>query len=222
MFPHRDIVYGCFMEIPESVQTALLLVLFPLIGAAIGWLTNRLAIQMLFRPRNPVRILWWTLQGLIPRRQAELATRVAEIVETELFTQHLIRNEISRMDLRPHLQQLATNIVWDRLAPRLRSIPLLGNLVNDKLLYNLNKIALEALAAETEPLLEKVSTEVERHIAVRRIVEERIHGFDLDQLEGIVRKLAHQEFRSIEILGGVIGFLVGMIQSVLLVLAQLT
>ena len=195
---------------------------FPLIGAGIGWLTNRLAIQMLFRPRKPVRFFWWKFQGLIPRRQAELATRVAEIVETELFNQHLIRNEISKMDLRPHLEQLATNIVWDRLAPKLRAIPLLGSFVNDKLLYNLNKMALESLIGETEPLLEKVSMEVEKHIAVRKIVEEKIHSFDLDQLEGIVRSLAQKEFRSIEILGAVIGFVVGLIQCVLLVLAQLT
>jgi uncharacterized membrane protein YheB (UPF0754 family) len=205
-----------------TVQNIVILVAFPIIGAGIGWLTNRLAIQMLFRPRKPVRVFWWQMQGLIPRRQGELATRVAEIVETELFNQHLIRNEMSKMDLHPHLQQLATNIVWDRLAPKLRAIPLLGNLVNDKLLYNLNKMALDSLAAETEPLLEKVSTEVEKHIAVRKIVEEKIHAFDLDQLESIVRKLAHREFRSIEILGAVIGLLIGLVQCALLILAQMT
>ncbi|MGC9449914.1 MAG: DUF445 domain-containing protein [Oceanipulchritudo sp.] len=206
------------MDFPEPWQNLLLLAAFPLIGAGIGWLTNRLAIQMLFRPRRPVRVFWWNLQGLIPRRQSELANRVAEIVETELFNQHLIRQEIAKMDLHPHLQQLATNIVWDRLGPKLRAIPILGNLVNDKLLYNLNKIALEAIIRETEPLLEKVSEEVEKHIAVRKIVEEKIHAFDLDQLEAIVRKLAHQEFRSIEILGGVIGFLIGLVQAGLLVM----
>ena len=210
------------MQFPETWHSLLLLVAFPLIGAAIGWLTNRLAIQMLFRPRQPVRVFWWTLQGLIPRRQPELARRVAEIVENDLFNQHLIRSEIAGMDLHPHLQQLATNIVWDRLAPRLRAIPLLGSFVNDKLLYNLNKIALESLVGETEILLEKVAGEVEKHIAVRRIVEEKIHAFDLDQLEAIVRKLAHQEFRSIEILGAVIGFAVGLVQSLLLLLSQLT
>lgn len=210
------------MENFEHWQNILLMVAFPLIGAGIGWLTNRLAIQMLFRPRQPVRFFWWTMQGLIPRRQSELAVRVSEIVETELFNQHLIRNEIARMDLRPHLEQLATNIVWDRLAPKLRAIPLIGALVNDKLLYNLNKIALESLVGETEPLLEKVSAEVEKHIAVKKIVEEKIHAFDLDQLESIVRKLAHREFRSIEILGGVIGFIVGLIQTILLILAQAT
>ncbi|MEX0323426.1 MAG: DUF445 domain-containing protein [Puniceicoccaceae bacterium] len=208
------------MESPQTWQNILLLVIFPFIGAGIGWLTNRLAIQMLFRPRKPVGIFKWKFQGLIPRRQEELAIRVSEIVETELFNQHLIREQMKQIDLQPYLEQLATNIVWDRLGPRLKQIPLLGKMVNDKFLYNLNKLALESLIGETEPLLEKVSTEVEKQIAVRRIVEEKIHAFDLDQLEAIVRKLAHKEFRSIEILGAAIGFLVGLIQSLLIVLAQ--
>jgi uncharacterized membrane protein YheB (UPF0754 family) len=210
------------MDIPETWQNLFLLIAFPLIGAGIGWLTNRLAIQMLFRPRKPVRIFGMNFQGLIPRRQEELAVRVAEIVETELFNQHLIRNEIRKIDLQPHLDQLATNIVWDRLAPKLRAIPLFGNLINDRLLYTLTKIALESLSAETEPLLEKVSLQVEKQIAVRKIVEEKMNAFDLDQLEAIVRKLAHKEFQRIEILGAVIGLLIGGVQSVLLVVAQLT
>ena len=177
---------------------------------------------MLFRPRKPVGLFKWKIQGLIPRRQVELATRVAEIVETELFNQHLIREEMKKIDLQPYLEQLATNIVWDRLGPRLKQIPILGNLVNDKFLYGLNKLALESLIGETEPLLEKVSTEVEKHIAVRKIIEEKIHAFDLDQLEDIVRKLAHKEFRSIEILGAVIGFMVGLLQCLLLLMAQVT
>lgn len=209
------------MDLPETSQILIFLVAFPLIGAGIGWLTNRLAIQMLFRPRRAIRFMGMRIQGLIPKRQSELAIRVGEIVETELFNQHLIRNEIRKIDLQPYLDELATNIVWDRLAPRLRQIPLLGNFVNDKLLYTLNKIALESLAAETEPLLEKVSMEVEKQIAIRKIVEEKIHAFDLDQLEEIVRKLAHKEFQHIEWLGAIIGLAIGLVQSLLLIAARL-
>lgn len=207
------------MEPTFTWQFILFLTAFPLIGAGIGWLTNRLAIQMLFRPREPRRFLGRNIQGLIPRRQEEIALRVGEIVENELFNQHLIREEIRKIDLQPYLDNLATNIVWDRLAPRLRALPLLGNLVNDRLLYNLSKIALESLAAETGPLLDKVSAEVEEKIAVRHIVEERIRGFDLDQLESMVRSLAHKEFQRIEILGAVIGLVVGLVQALLVIVA---
>lgn len=210
------------MHLPETWQNLFFLIAFPLIGAGIGWLTNRLAIQMLFRPRKPLHLFGMNFQGLIPRRQSELAIRVGEIVENELFNQHLIRNEIRKMDLQPYLERLASNVVWDRIGPRLKQIPLLGNLVNDTLLYQLHKIALESLSRETEPLLEEVSSEVERKIAVRKIVEEKIHSFDLDQLERLVRSLAHTEFRRIELLGAVIGFIVGLVQSGLLVIAQMT
>ena len=48
------------------------LLLLPLIGAAIGALTNQVAIRMLFRPYAPVRVfgrrLWFT-PGVIPSRQ---------------------------------------------------------------------------------------------------------------------------------------------------------
>ena len=52
-----------------------------------GWLTNWLAIRMLFRPREPLRLLGWSLQGVIPRRHAQLAERIAETVEKSLLTQ---------------------------------------------------------------------------------------------------------------------------------------
>jgi uncharacterized membrane protein YheB (UPF0754 family) len=208
------------MNFLDNWQGLVLLAAFPLIGAAIGWLTNRLAIQMLFRPRQPARLLGMRFQGLIPRRQSELAVRVGEIVETELFNQHLIRDEIRKMDLKPYLEQLADSIVHQRIGPKLRQIPLLGNMVNERFLSGLKALAFDSLSRETEPLLERVSMEVEKHIAVRKIVEQRIHAFDLDQLEAIVRRLAREEFQRIELLGAVIGFAIGLVQVALLVLAQ--
>lgn len=193
-----------------------LALLFPIIGALIGWLTNRLAIKMLFYPRRPRRVLGFTLQGLIPRRKEELAIKVGEIVETELLNQHLIRNELRKMNLRPHLEHLAMRIIRQRLVPKLKQIPLFGGFVNENAIRALHRVVLQALTEETQSLLEKVSADVEQHIAVRHIVETRVRGFDLDQLENIIRDLAHREFRAIEWLGGLIGFLVGIIQAVLL------
>jgi uncharacterized membrane protein YheB (UPF0754 family) len=204
---------------PEFSQTLIFILALPLIGGAIGWLTNRLAIQMLFRPRRPFRILGATFQGLIPRRQEELAQRIGELVEAELFQQHLIRTEIQKINIQPYIEELAASIVWDRLGPRLRQFPLLGSFVNDKLLATLHTMALESLEEETEPLIEKVATAAEKHIKIRRIVEERVRGFDLVQLESLVRQLAKKEFQRIEILGAVIGFAIGGFQALLVFLA---
>lgn len=60
-----------------------------IIGAAIGGVTNSLAIKMLFRPYNPIYIGKWKLPftpGLIPKRRGELAEQLGNLVVEHLVT----------------------------------------------------------------------------------------------------------------------------------------
>ena len=69
---------------------AILKILVPiLLGAAIGYFTNDLAIRMLFRPRKPVFIGKWQVPftpGIIPKNQGRIAGAVANAVSGQLFT----------------------------------------------------------------------------------------------------------------------------------------
>ena len=44
----------------------------PLFGAAIGWLTNYVAIKLLFKPHRRVEIFGLNIQGVIPKRRKEI------------------------------------------------------------------------------------------------------------------------------------------------------
>jgi uncharacterized membrane protein YheB (UPF0754 family) len=193
-------------------------ILIPLISGLIGWLTNRVAIQMLFHPRKawslgPVRI-----QGLVPKRQEELAQTTGEIVERELLNSHILRKELQEIDLGPYLETYATSLIHDGVAPRLRAIPLLGSFVNDRILASLERIAAEEMIKAAPALVAKFSTEAELHFRVKDLIADRIRNYDLDQLESLVRSLASREFRAIEILGGVLGFIIGLAQTLILFL----
>ena len=50
------------------------LVIMVIISAAIGWITNWVAIKMLFRPHNEINLGLFKIQGLIPKRRAEIGT----------------------------------------------------------------------------------------------------------------------------------------------------
>ena len=50
-----------------------ILLLLPIIAALIGWSTNYLAVKMLFHPRLPLRIMGFSIQGVFPKRQKQLA-----------------------------------------------------------------------------------------------------------------------------------------------------
>jgi len=54
------------------------------------------------------------------------------------------------------------------------------------------------------------------HLDIHAMVRERIEGFDLDRLEEIVHSIAKRELRHIEILGGFLGALIGLVQAGLL------
>ena len=74
--------------------------IFPVVGALVGWFTNWLAIRMLFRPRQPARFLGWTFQGVIPRRHAQLADRIAETVENSLLTPEDLEKAVLNFEAR--------------------------------------------------------------------------------------------------------------------------
>ena len=61
----------------------------PCIGAFIGYLTNKIAIRMLFRPLRPWHL--WGVRvpmtpGVIPAKRQQLATNIGEMVGRHLLT----------------------------------------------------------------------------------------------------------------------------------------
>ncbi len=174
---------------------------------------------MLFHPRKPLRFFFCKWQGLIPRRQQQLASEAAEIIEREILQQHLILSEIKKIELNPYLKKIAHKLVWERIGPQLRTIPLLGNFINDGILAKFETIASAEIEKEAGPLIEQVATEFESSVNLKRLIENNIAGFELERLEDIVNHVAKREFRTIERLGATLGFLIGCAQIALFWLA---
>ncbi len=92
-------------------------VLPPLLGALIGYVTNALAIRMLFRPLSRIRIgpipVPFT-PGVIPRRREELAESIGRMVSRDLLTTDVFterfRNESFRLTLRRGIHRLLESV----------------------------------------------------------------------------------------------------------------
>ncbi|MDR0450588.1 MAG: DUF445 family protein [Treponema sp.] len=75
----------------------------PLVGAFIGFLTNVLAIRMLFRPLKAVRIFGIRLPftpGILPRERSRLAESIGRMVERELLTPEILRERFADGEFR--------------------------------------------------------------------------------------------------------------------------
>ena len=77
---------------PEEIVFAL-----PVIAAGIGWITNFLAVKMLFHPKSEVKLLGLRIQGVFTKRQAALAQKLGDIVSEELFSIKEVTGKIENM-----------------------------------------------------------------------------------------------------------------------------
>lgn len=84
------------------MNTALLFVLPPIAGAVIAYVTNVIAIKMLFRPLKEIRIFGIKLPftpGVLPQQRQKLALSIGAMVERELITAEVLRNRLAQVDL---------------------------------------------------------------------------------------------------------------------------
>ncbi len=194
----------------------LLLAILPIITALIGWVTNYVAIKMLFRPRNPINLFGFKIQGMIPKRQMDIAARAAELIESEILSQHIIKNEILKINMEPYILEISNKLVHQGIGMRLQAMPLIGGFINESTLKIFENIMNEEMSKEVVPLAEKIAGECESQLDINYLVKSQIEKLDLINLEQIVRKIAAKEFKTIEYLGGFLGFVVGILQLVIL------
>ena len=190
----------------------------PLISAFIGWLTNCVAVKMLFRPHRPVRILGMTIQGLVPRRQRELAEKIGETVEQNLLSHKDIERVLQSEDTRKEVQTLVEEQIDRFLERNVASIPMIGMLVQGPVLRELRGVLVRQFEDAVPEVLDRLMTRMESHLDFRAIVREKIEEFDLGRLEKIIYDISARELRAIEYLGGVLGFVIGLVQVALVVL----
>lgn len=195
--------------------------LMPLVTAGIGWMTNWLAIKMLFLPLKPVTIFPGVrLQGLIPRRQKDLARQVAEIIERELINQHMIRDAVESVGIGDMVEEKVRGLIREKLVKKLHSIPMLGSFLNEDSISGLEDYVVGELRVMSEAMAVEFADRVEERLQVRHLVQEKIEAFNLLKLKEIVESVASKEFKTIEMVGAILGGLIGVVQTLYFVLIQ--
>ena len=191
--------------------------LLPIISAAVGWFTNYVAVKMIFHPRRRIEFWGLSIQGLLPKRQGQLAESIGRIVEEELLTHADIRRAIFEDGFCDTAADVIGRRIDETVDYKLKPYSIfLKNSVAKKALQRFK----DALTYEAVSLIPDVSDEmmkrIEENIKIRDMVKDKIEKFDMDKFEGIVFKVADKEFKHIEMFGGVLGFLIGVLQMVLI------
>lgn len=188
-------------------------ILIPLISAFIGWFTNWIAIKMLFHPKEPKRILGITFHGIFPKRQRSFAEKLGKMISAEFLSYEDIEEKIAHPKnlekLMPLIEVHVDNFLRDKLSDEM---PFLSLFIGENTRRSLKNVFMRELETLFPQIMTSYAKHLEEELDLEKIVTDKVSAFSSEKLEGILYQIMSKEFRFVEILGGVIGFIIGIAQ----------
>lgn len=195
----------------------MLIYTLPIIAAITGWITNYLAIKMLFHPKKKIKLLFFSIQGIFPKRQDVLAERLGKIVSSELFSFKDIKDRFTSTSTAIEINKVLDEKLEDFLDVKLKTaLPMLAMFLNKETRAKIKDTLHMEFQNILPDILNKYSEKLERDIDIEHIVAQKVTAFSSDKLEQILFSIMKKEFKFIEILGGVLGFMIGIIQLLII------
>jgi uncharacterized membrane protein YheB (UPF0754 family) len=187
--------------------------LIPFISAFIGWFTNWIAIKMLFHPREPKKILFMTIQGIFPKRQRQFAEKLGRLVASELLSFDDIRAKLTDPEKIKNIIPLVEDHLEHFLRKKLPdAMPVLSMFIGDSTIKQIKDVLVKELDSLFPIMIDRYLENTREELDLEKIVTEKVAGFSSDKLENILQGIMSREFRFVEIIGGVLGFLIGLLQ----------
>ena len=189
------------------------LFLIPIISAFIGWVTNWVAIKMLFHPRQPKKILGVTFHGIFPKRQQQFAEKLGKLVSAEFLSFDDIEQKISNPENLKKVMPMIETHVDDFLRNRLKNeMPVISMFIGDKTIDNLKKLFMQEIEILFPQVMKQYAANLKSELDLEQIVIQKVSKFSSDKLEEVLYQIMSKEFRFVKIIGAVIGFIIGLIQ----------
>jgi uncharacterized membrane-anchored protein YjiN (DUF445 family) len=153
----------------------------PVVGAVIGWVTNDIAIRMLFRPLKEIRVFGLRVPftpGIFPKERYRLARSIGRMVSRELITEDALRAQVRSPATQEQLSRAVSSVTGRALG-----VPL-GRVAEQGLSF------LSGSLAETAGgLLQSLFNSRAMISAVRDIVAGLVAGLAGQQPSAILDKL---------------------------------
>lgn len=185
----------------------------PLYGAALGYLTNWVAINMVFRPLNPIYIGPWRFQGVFLKRQQEVSEKFAHLATLEMMSiKHIMtevmtgkRSDRTRAMIKRHISPLLEGGVV-RTAMQLTVGPTayaaLKKTITDK-----------AMVMSLQPV-QDARFNRDRAQVIEKIFSERMKLMSPKEFQDLLRPAFEEDEWIVIVMGAIMGFVAGWIQLI--------
>ena len=162
------------------------LVIMVIISAAIGWITNWVAIKMLFRPYNEINLGLFKIQGLIPKRRAEIGIGIADVIQNELISIKDVIANIDREEFSKRLNDLIDDVLEKNLKTKVKEkFPVMQMFFSDKMAKDVSNTIKGIVMENQEKIFEIFSNYAEENINFSTIITDKIAPIIAIPVKGI-------------------------------------
>jgi uncharacterized membrane protein YheB (UPF0754 family) len=156
------------------------------------------------------------VQGIFPKRKTLLARRMARLVAEELLSMDQLKEEIDRQATQGQIKVAIEEEVEAYLRDKVESLnPILQTFINDQRIQQLR----DKICAEIETFIPRITHQFFNRldmVNLENMVFEQVASFTSDKLEHMMMSVIQKELRFIELAGAALGFIIGLMQVLLL------
>ncbi|WP_051115004.1 hypothetical protein [Actinokineospora enzanensis] len=189
----------------------------PVFGGLTGWLTDWLALKMIFFPRLPRRFGPFVWQGMFQRRRMAVAHDYGDLIAREILT---VGNVLEAVLTGPKSDRLYALIHREvrRAIDRQASLakPLVVAAVGSRRFQEMKAEAARKAIERMPETLRHVEDYATGALDIRATIIRQIQALTPVQYEGLLRPAFRQDEWKLIAVGAVIGFLVGELQVLVL------
>jgi len=195
-------------------------------GFVVGYLTNFVALKIIFQPIHPIRCCCFSIQGLFLKRQQEVAVVYAELVSRKVLTADNLIGSMMRGRLADALFEVLDRHIQKGIDLIMKNSA--GIMVRPTLMavgtheyQSMKRRVSSIIQGDIESFTPYLSGYVNEALSIRETLEESMCRLSPEDFEGLLHPVFQEDEIKLIFVGGVLGVLVGMIQALIQVPEQL-
>lgn len=189
--------------------------ILPVGGLLVGYLTNWIALKIIFEPKNPIKIGPYVIQGMFLKRQDEVADVYSDLIEKKLMNSENIIKAVyhgSGSDQLFELLELHVNDAIERYVAIAQ--PYFGLGVGSENYFKMKELAAKRLFDNSEKYLLYMHDYANDALNIGPDLREKMQALSPTEFEGVLRPAYQQDEWKLIVTGAVLGGIAGVLQLV--------
>lgn len=205
------------------VQLAFLSILgqwwtFPIMGVIVGYITNWLALQMIFRPLEEKDFFFFKYQGLFLRRQNDVSREWANVVATKVLNSE----NMMRLIFQGKAGDLLVKLVMDSANKGVEKmmqtkVPIAPIILGTERTQRIKTLISDKIVAMLPMIADRVEDYITQTLKIEETIYSRLIQLPKDKFEELLHSVFKEDEMTLILLGAFLGGMVGLAQATLVI-----